>query len=272
MNQIMMSGIHSGISNADYHSIRGISSSDLKAIHLQTPAHWKYGKDNPPKPKDSWNLGTAVHAIVLEPETVTDAIAVAPSINRRTNAGKAEWDEFQHLSAGKTIVTREQWTTAQAMAERVLDDPQAKEALTGGKAEQSVFSDYHGFPIKARPDYWTGSLMVDLKTTRDASPHGFQKQAAQLAYHIQAAHYLRVCAEHGPADAFLFIAVESTPPFEVACYLADEQMLQIGSDDAWKALQILTRCRKDNEYQGYSPGVELLSLPGWMIANNAYKT
>lgn len=263
-------GIHD-IPNETYHRMSGISSTDLKTIHAQTPAHWKHAKENPPEPKDSWNLGTAVHAMVLEPDTVHQTIAVAPKVNRRTNAGKAEWAAFQEHNLGKTILTESQWSQAQSMTERVLDHPRAMEALSGGKAEQSVFSEYHGHILKARPDYWASSLLSDLKTTRDASPHGFQRQAADLGYHIQAVHYLQVCAEHGPAEAFLFIAVESSPPYEVACYLADEQMLSIGRDHAYEAMQLLMTCRRTNEYPGYSPEVELLSLPGWMVANHAYQ-
>lgn len=263
-------GIYRGIPNEDYHAAHGISSSDLKKIWATTPAHWKHYKDHPEPATEAMNLGTAVHALVLEPDLAEGMIAVAPKVDRRTKIGKATWEDFQIESAGKLVVTEDQWAKARAMAEKVMAHPQAREALSGGAAEQSVFTEHHGHILKARPDHWTGPLLSDLKTTADASPDGFQRQAAKLAYHIQAAYYLHVCSQHAPAEDFVFIAVENFAPFEVACYLLDDDALAIGRDHMHEALQTLLQAKRSGHYPGYSSSVELLGLPGWMVARHEY--
>jgi hypothetical protein len=262
----MKPGICSELSNAEYHSAEGVSSSDLKTLFATCPAKWRYKKENPEPAKDAWNLGTAVHSLILEPEKTANDIAVMPKIDRRTKAGKTEYAEFIEQSNGKTVVTADQWNEAQFMAEAVLNNPQAREALSDGKAEQSVFSvdELTGLTTKARPDYWTGSLLIDVKTTRDASPRGFEKAAANLGYHIQAAYYLDVCEQHRSAEDFLFICVESEAPYLTACYLADPFFIQRGREDYRLALNTLKHCFDNDEWPGYSPEIEYLSLPGWM--------
>ena len=61
------------------------------------------GTMKPPEPSASMVLGTAVHSMLLEPDK--DSIAVAPAINRRTNAGKEKWEEFSidAETKGKTV-------------------------------------------------------------------------------------------------------------------------------------------------------------------------
>ena len=53
------------LSNASYHAHPAISSSDVKAVASKSLAHWK-GKVW--KDSSAFALGSAVHALVLEPE------------------------------------------------------------------------------------------------------------------------------------------------------------------------------------------------------------
>lgn len=260
------------LSNREYHDAAGISSTDLKMVFFNTPAHWWYSKEHPVEAKPAWNLGTAVHTLVIEPDLTDSTVAVAPKVDRRTKAGKLDWQAFELASVGKTIVTAEQWDDARRMADSVLTHPVAREAFTGGVGEASVFAKRQGVMVKARPDYWSGALLTDLKTTRSASPDAFQRQAASLGYHIQAAHYLRVCSEFGDATSFLFVAVESAPPYAVACYQPDEQTIRIGAEHAREAFRRLVECMKSGVYPGYSQEIKSLSLPGWMIARHEYDT
>ena len=54
------------MSNEVYHATAGISSSAVKAVYKKSLAHWKGEKINPNNP--NFAMGTAVHALLLEPE------------------------------------------------------------------------------------------------------------------------------------------------------------------------------------------------------------
>jgi hypothetical protein len=53
------------MTNEEYHAHHAISSSDVKMVHGKSLAHWQ-GAER--KEKAAWDLGTAVHAMLLEPE------------------------------------------------------------------------------------------------------------------------------------------------------------------------------------------------------------
>jgi exodeoxyribonuclease VIII len=97
------------------------------------------------------------------------------------------------------------------MAIAVQGHPYANALLSHGKAEESFWADDTptGLRVKARPDWYFGGTIVDLKTCQDASPSGFARACATFSYHVQAAHYLNVTF----AERFIFIAVEKTYPF-----------------------------------------------------------
>ena len=63
-----------------------------------------------------------------------------------------------------------------------------------GQTELSYFWDDLGtIKGKCRPDWISddGSIVVDVKTTTDASPRGFQKSISTWGYHLQLGWYLR---------------------------------------------------------------------------------
>lgn len=53
------------LSNAEYHAMDAISSSDVKMVHSKSLAHWKAKVY---KSSVAFDLGTAVHALCLEAE------------------------------------------------------------------------------------------------------------------------------------------------------------------------------------------------------------
>jgi exodeoxyribonuclease VIII len=140
------------------------------------------------------------------------------------------------------------------MRKRIFAHPAANTILNmAGICEQSYqWKDSEtGEICKSRPDFHTAdnSLLVDLKTTEDASMFGFQKSIHSFRYHVQAAWYLRSLAE---AEQFVFIAVEKKPPYLVAVYNASKEMVEAGNRAADKNLALLAECRKSNKWVGYS--------------------
>ena len=74
----MKPGVYEGISNAEYHGGHGISKSGLDLIH-RSPMHYHavVTADNDHTPTPAQELGTAAHALILEPEVFTETYCLA---------------------------------------------------------------------------------------------------------------------------------------------------------------------------------------------------
>jgi hypothetical protein len=260
--------------NAAYHAHPAVSKSHLDLI-ARSPLHYWARYLDPervtPEPSPQMRLGTALHTHVLELSRWDEEIAVAPAMDRRTKAGKEAWQAFQDDAVSKTVITAEDAEQVMAMGRAVMRHPAAAMLLgLPGKAETThMWTDAAtGLQCKCRPDWLTddGSIVVDLKTTKDASPRGFKQSVANFRYHVQAAWYLHGLeqATGKRPDQFIFICVESTAPYACAVYAADAEMIERGHDQAMRDLAKLAVCKAADHWPSYSEQIETLSLPGWM--------
>ncbi len=257
------------MTNAEYHAHPAVSKSDLDLIN-RSPLHFITAKKYPAEPTESLLLGSVVHKLVLEPDTFSEEFAAAPEINRRTKSGKAEFEAFMQENAGKTVISADMYDRSLTIADSVRKHPVAAKLLSGGQAEQSFFwTDREtGVQCKCRPDYLRDKLVIDLKTTSDASPEAFEKSACSYRYHVQAWWYLHglKCNNFDVRD-FVFIAVEKTPPYAVCVYAADDSMLDLGERQALENLRTYAQCTQSGIWYGYDskPQIHSLSLPDFVI-------
>jgi exodeoxyribonuclease VIII len=255
------------MTNAEYHASGAVSKSVLDMIH-KSPAYYQYCRENPRQQTDSMLLGSVVHKLVLETETFASEFAIEPYCDKRTKAGKELYKQFlDSLGDGMTAVPPDVYDTAKAMAEAVKAHPVAAKLLTDGKPEESYFWEEDGIKCSCRPDWLRNDgIVVDLKTTKDASPDGFQKSAYNFRYYVQAwwyIHGLRQCWVD--ACEFVFIAVESSPPYGVCVYSADNSFYKLGEIEAMQDFEVYKECLKSGVWYGYDkkPGIHTLSLPEW---------
>ena len=229
--------------NADYHRHSAVSKSHLDQI-AKSPLHYwaRYLDPNrvAPEPTPAMAIGTAVHTHVLELDQWDARYVTAPEgINRRTNAGKAEWEAFETAATGRTVLSRTDAELVMRMGHSVFRHPAASMLLAmPGKAETTHMwtDEATGLQCKCRPDWLTddGSLIVDLKTTEDASPTGFRKSIGNFRYFVQASWYLDG-VEHATGkrpEQFIFLCVEKRAPFACAVYAADAEMIEAGAQAA----------------------------------------
>jgi len=260
--------------NSAYHAHPAVSKSHLDLI-ARSPLHYwsRYLDPNrvTPEPTPAMRLGTALHTHVLELDQWDQQIAVAPQCDRRTKAGKEAFASFEADAAGKTVITADDAEVVMAMGRSIMRHPGAAMLLgLPGKAETThMWTDAtYGVDCKCRPDYLTddGSIMVDLKTTRDASPRGFRRSIADYRYHCQAGWYLNGVeqATGKRPDQFIFICVETTAPYACAVYAADAEMIERGYQRAMEDLGKLAVCKAADNWPSYSDQIEPIGLPGWM--------
>lgn len=261
------------MTNAEYHAHPAVSKSDLDLIN-RSPLHYYNVKQNPKEQTEAMLFGSVVHKLVLEPEMFAAEYITAPQCDRRTKEGKALWQEFADSVKNETVITEELFSEAKAIAEAVKNNLIADKLLKGGKAEQSFFwtDKDTGCECKCRPDYLRADgIVIDLKTTENASPSKFTKSAFDYRYHVQAWWYMHGLQQCGiDAQDFIFIAVERKSPYAVCVYAADDLMLQLGECEAVENLRTYAECEKTGIWYGYEkePEIHSLSLPDWVIRQN----
>jgi hypothetical protein len=266
--------------NVDYHRHLAISKSGLDVVAKSPLHYWARFLDpnrQPQEPTPAMAIGSAVHTHVLELDQWDARYVTAPDgIDRRTKAGKAEWEAFTTAATGRTVLPKADAELVMRMAHSVFSHPAAAMLLAlPGKAETThMWTDAAtGLQCKCRPDWLTddGRLLVDLKTTEDASARGFAKSIAQWRYHVQAAWYLDGVeqATGTRPEQWLFVCVEKKAPYAVAVYAADAEMIAAGAQTAARDLDVLATCKAANAWPGYSDQIEPISLPTWMRPGGA---
>lgn len=187
---------------------------------------------------------------------------------------KAEWEK---VNEHRTILNPEQWKTIHAMRDALMAHPAANALLTGvpGKAEKSVYwiDATTGVLCRCRPDWWRDdNLIVDLKTTEDASPEGFARSIAKFRYDVQDAFYtdgVQQATGKRP-KAFVFIAVEKKPPYGVGVYVLDAETKDLGRAQYQHDLRVYAECMRTGEWPGYGDKIQTISLPAWHANKNAH--
>ena len=267
MKQIKKPGIYK-LSNEEYHGQAALNKSGLVQL-AKSPAHffeWYHAPDE--EPTRAMVIGTALHTAVLEPDKYDQSITIAPQVDKRTKAGKAEWTSFQESAKGKIVLTQDEASAIDGMKESVYNNLTAYDLLLEGKPEQSVFfkDPVHNFLCKVRPDWYTSyKEVVEIKTCLDAGYDGFSRAIANFKYHWQALFYLNgLTAVTGiQHDKFIFIAVEKDPPYAVAVYEATRGMLNTAQKQIAPMLDVYAKCLKTDVWPGYKDELQQIELPRW---------
>lgn len=274
-------GIHN-LTNAEYHgNTSHISKSGMDLI-AKSPAHYYAAYIDPDRKQrtetEAMKTGTLFHTAILEPEKMSDyavfndfqIITEIGGGNPRATSRYKEWKSvFMAENAGKTFISADELENVKRMAEAVQKHPAACELITDLVVEKSIFwtDPVTGAPCKCRPDgvKSAGDIMIDLKSTEDASPEGFAKSVWNYRYHVQAPFYMDGFEEAtGIApDWFIFIAVEKSPPYSVCVYFTPAEILELGREEYRRNLADYMEAKRTGVWKGYSDIIEPLRLPGW---------
>jgi len=251
-----------------YHSpeLGAINNSGFKHL-AKSPAHYKAWTNEEQAKTPAMILGTMVHHAILEPEKLETEYAIMPEINRKTNAGKAEYALFCEDNKNKTVVKQEDMDHVKEIACEARKHPYFETLLSEGKAEQSLFwiDDETGAYCKIRVDYLNPKigLVIDLKTTsKDAGEFG--RSIAKYGYHIANAFYLEgIKKVLDMKPDFLFFVVEVNKPYGVKLYKLDTASLLYGKDLFVEYLRLFSDCAKNDVWRGYDYDAETVGLPEW---------
>lgn len=258
---------------AIYHNdTTSVSAGGLQDI-AKSPLHHWYRHRRPdrdvPEPTPSQRLGVAVHMAVLEPERFASFYCVAPSVDRRRKDGKAAYAAFLASRGDGVEICAADYSTSLRIAESVRNHPAGKQLLCGeGYREASVYwTDREtGVRCRIRPDFAPNgnAVLVDLKSTQDASDRAFSRTSWNYGYPLRAAFYVDGWfALTGERRDYVFAAWEKEAPYACAWYYAEDDMLQSGREEYHRLLRIYAECLAKDQWPGYSEMLQPLYLPSW---------
>lgn len=288
MKRVTEPGVYYDLPAREYHAQHNwLSWSQMKnLIPPSTPAHFKAALTKGEEHKRHFDLGKVVHHLVLGDG---DEFVVVQAQNRQ----KEEYDAATYdlvsaknhrdaiYESGKVPILRHELDAAEAMAEKVAEHPIAKALLSTGRPEVSLFWTDPATGVKCRarldwlPEKVEGRRLIvpDLKTTSHeagASPTEFSKAGARFGYYGQQQHYSDGLVACGidPDPAFLFIAVETAPPHLVSVgQFAEPDDIRLARAAVDHCRRLYRECAESDQWPGYPPGINDLSLPTWLHYN-----
>lgn len=256
----------------EYRALEGISRSELWKLR-ESPEKAKWSWEHPEPPTPALLFGQAVHKMILEPDTFYSEFAVSPEVDRRTKAGKAAYNAFCDALQDRQVITTGMYQTAVEMRNKAISTPFVAKLLQGEHEKPMFWVDHlTGETCKIRLDVENTStetpLIVDYKTTEDASTEGFMRSAIRYGYDFQSAMYCEGYEKvTGIKPLFVFIAQEKKPPYSVNILQADDLMVKRGYDVFRELIGIYHECKTTGNWYGYLGAYNVinnLSLPAWL--------
>jgi hypothetical protein len=263
----MNPGIYDNITNEQYHASEGISSTGISLI-LDCPKryYYEYHEKGKKDENDSFDFGTAVHMLVLEPQKFNDTyFLMHESVDLRTKAGKEAMELAEKSSNGRKILRKGVWEEAKIAAEYALKHSFWSK-LTNPKIEHSIYWEggIYNTLLKSRPDAFNDSLIVDFKTTD--SIKGFSNSIYNFGYHRQAAMQVDALYQlDGKKRFFAYFVIEKKAPYLTALFTLDEVSLEQGRREYLDGAALYSECEKSNNWPGYEEKFQLISIPKWAI-------
>lgn len=262
MSDNQLQGFYEDMPNDEYHASDGVSKSGLDLIE-RSPAHYKY-----PKKRTStrnMEIGTAIHAAILEPVRFDDEYCIA-DCDKRTHK---DYKEAVKVHGGELTLTKPESKNVLGMRESVENNLDAMRYLRApGKAELSAFAidPETGVQIRARYDWITDDgIVVDVKKTQDLRKFG--KSVAEYRYHVQEAVYRHVyqLITGKELKAFYFLAVEEESPHSNQLFLLDDLSREVGEHYYRKNLRTYAECVKNNVWP-HKELEQVIELPNWELS------
>lgn len=252
-----------------------LSASIAKLLITRSPAHARHAhpKLNPNyrerKTEEKYEMGTAVHAMLLEGR---NAVLVVDAADWRTNDAKALRDHARET--GLVPLLKDQWEEVQPMFESIVAQLATHKArptpFTAGKPEQTLVWEEDGVTLKARIDWLHDdrSAIDDFKSTKaSAEEKAWTRTMLGFGGDVQASFYLRACRAYGWDPVYRWVVVELEPPFALNVFTPDAAMLAIADDKVDTAIRRWRECLRTGVWPAYSGEVRRLEPLPWSEAS-----
>jgi len=213
--------------SSDYFDSEALSNSMLKTLK-ESPAefHARYiAKDYPQQYTEAFQTGHLLHCLALEPQCFDERYQVMSGpINERTGKpfGKdtkayTDWLASFKPTEGLQVIESDDYYRAVAMVRSLNKHPVISKLLNRGSMliEQPVYGklsfENADLDFRCKPDLVLveEGIVVDVKTSEDASPSNFKSSAYKFGYETQAWLYTRLLQQHYNREFTMLFAVVS---------------------------------------------------------------
>jgi len=236
MNNIFVEGVYEDLPFSKYNEIPAYRASDLKQA-VKCIYTWE---NQERKETPALLEGSVQHTVFLEHHNFDNEFVIEPKFDKRTKAGKADYQDFLETVGDRIPITQTMYDTCMDRREVV------KDYIPGDqdRVELTVCFTWNNEPFKSRIDWHNGDRPWDLKTCREASPRGFRNAINAYGYHMQAALYVDACLSAGlEANGFSFLAQEKAHPYAYAIYEMSGEALEYGRARNVQALNMIKMAR-----------------------------
>ncbi len=249
-----------------YRALPRLNYSSIASL-LKSPAHYIAKISESPASTKQMNFGSAFHSYTLEPEKFKSEYMIK-TLDARTVAGKKALFEAEALK--QKIISDEDFHRIKRMDAKIKAHSIASKLLTGGEAESVLLFDLNAsngnlVKCKSKVDYMFSETLIDLKTTTDASVNGFTKSIENFNYFVQGSFYSHGMEKlTGKRPDFIFVAIESEPPYSVNVIKLSENHYTVGYRNVYEAVDVYEECTRTNTYPSYPEIVYESVMSKWL--------
>ena len=270
----MLPGCYPNLPAEEYHTGPGISKSLLDAFQI-SPWYFEQAKLGKGKTSSGFDMGTAAHYAVLQPELFDKYVVCGPEDRR----GK-KWKDLVADNPGKTILTAGEYQEIMQVRDAVLNHPTASSLMTAGEPELSYYwiDPGTGLLCRCRPDRTINPMfgddsgeLVDFKLVarENAETSRFLKYIINYDYYVQAAFYLDGVSEveRAPFKGFTFVVCEKeTYQIRAFHFPSDHFLVEAGRIKYTHYLfKLAEYLNNPPEYIGYPLEIEQPEAPAWFV-------
>ena len=224
--------------------------------------HYFWAPNNNYRDSQSMKIGRMFESLLLEPDKFEENYLITEVSDRRTKEFKLA--EQTAATEGKELILQNEAAKIFAMQDSVLGRNCAGQLITEpGDVQTSIVWEENGILCKGRTDkiIIKDKMLIDLKTTADASPETFAKTVGKYGYHVQLAHYASGLRANGiHIEHCIILAVENEPPYGAIPYRLTEQTLSIGEERRRKLFEVLKTAEATEDALAYPDCIQELAL------------
>lgn len=241
-------GYFPNLSNKDYHSIDGISSTLLEDLELSVSIyeyreHFKHHRP-------AYDMGNFIHDSLAYPNDFKNMYLECETIGLDTQKAQKQ----REANPDKTIVNKGSFD--------VIDEIRMKVQLIygkymnlGAKECSFIFKDEDtGLTFKIRPDLHLleHGIILDYKSTKETTHAGFLKTIEPYNYHRSAAFYIdgvnkaikKFNLPFKKVTQFGWICIPKTAPYKPFGFMASPGMIEEGREDYQRLINKLLEVRR----------------------------
>lgn len=247
-------GIYDNISISDYHrNTSHISATSIKQAKVSLKQYQWFRSGKMPRTQAlHLDFGNAFEMALLDKANFENSVAILQTefwkakaleekpdlkVPKSSKAYKDLEDKFLADSKGKYIIPdtgQQSYEAIEYMLESCYSDETIKKLISGTEYQLSLFwtDPQTGLKLKTRPDICKRkkNVIVNLKTTTDASPKAFSRDLANYDYPLQACVEISGCLESGlmqDVDNYFWLVVEKEAPYNAIIYEFDKSDIKI---------------------------------------------